>query len=111
MVIDFHNEAFSFKPATRWQHFRTRFNFWKQLPWRKIKGKVILKASISGSLSVSSSTLPSLISSATPSLAEHVNSLNDLMKLFVYGAHDPRVLAIYLGKRCLYELPPMFCSS
>ncbi|RYH31790.1 hypothetical protein EON65_01880 [archaeon] len=113
LVVNFYNESFNFKPTTRWQLVRTRFNLWKQLPWRKIKGKIILKASVSGSLSVTPSKLPGLFSSVSPSYAEQVSSLHDLMNLFVYAAHDPRVQAIYLGKGYLHVLPvfPVFSAN
>eukprot|EP01031_Cornospumella_fuschlensis_P042018 gene42018-51298_t len=96
LVVNFHDEAFDFKPANRWQRIWTRFKLWKQLPWRKIKGKIILKATLSGSLSVVPSSSSSFFSSGKPSLEEKVNSLYDLMNIFVYGAHDPRVMAVYL---------------
>jgi hypothetical protein len=39
-----------FVPPSRAEQFWTRFNLWKQWPWKKIRGKVVLKAKIGGAL-------------------------------------------------------------
>lgn len=41
---------FPFVPANGKLQFKTKFNLWKQAFWKKIKGPIILKAKVGGSL-------------------------------------------------------------
>lgn len=71
----------------------TRWNLFRQYPWKRIKGKFILKAKIGGELpleAVSSGF------SFAPKDPEPVESLTDLINLFNYAAHDPRVQAVFI---------------
>ena len=93
-----------FKPLTDGQLFQTRWKLWRQLPWKKIKGKVILKVQLSGSLSIeASSSMRSFNFGSSPNLAL-VDSLADMSKLLTYAAVDPRVLAI------MVNIGPLTCG-
>ena len=95
------SETYNFLPSTRRQKFATRFNLWKQFPWNKIKGKIIIKAKIGGSFPLEA-TRPSLFSTVD---AEEVASVEEIMNLLQYCAHDPRVKGILLeinGVSCGY---------
>lgn len=82
----------NFIKPTSSQQFLTRFNLWRQWPWKKIKGKVILKARLSGSLSLEPVSR-GLFSQTDP---EQLSSLADADKMLRFGAHDPRVTSILL---------------
>ena len=74
--------------------FQTKVNLFRQYPWKKINGKVILKAKIGGSLPLDST--PSGFSFGGSPDLEPVDSLEDLQKLLSYASIDPRVQAIVL---------------
>lgn len=92
------NSPLHFQEETKSQKLMTRWNLWRQYPWKKIPGgKFILKARVGGSLPLES-TPPSFFLRGPTSFAdlEQVDSLTDLMRMFEYGAHDPRVQAVVL---------------
>ena len=74
--------------------FQTKVNLFRQLPWKKINGKVILKAKIGGSLPLDSA--PGGFSFGGSPDLEPIDSLEDLQKLLSYASIDPRVQAIVL---------------
>ena len=91
-----------YKPLNKNQLFQTRFNLWKQLPWKKIRGKVVLKAKIGGELPLIS-TQPGFSFGQVPDFST-VDSLSSINNMFIFGAHDPRILAIFI------EISPVACG-
>lgn len=84
-----------FKPQTDKELFQTKLGLFRQYPWKRIRGKVILKAKISGSLPLESSSGGGFGFGGSPDL-EPVDSLSDLQNLFSYASKDPRVQAVVL---------------
>lgn len=84
----------SFVPATDQQNFGTRWALWRQLPWKKFRGKAVLKAKIGGSLPLEPS--PSGFSFGSVPDFEPVESLQEVITMLNYGAYDPRVKAVVL---------------
>lgn len=77
------------------QQFRkTQFNLWRQAFWKKIKGKVIIKAKIGGTIGLEPEQRGFSFGSA-PDLFP-VDNLEQIIQLFQYSAHDPRVKAIFI---------------
>eukprot|EP01038_Epipyxis_sp_PR26KG_P011828 gene11828-15829_t len=94
-----------FKPMTNFQLFQTKFNLWKQLPWKKIAGKPVLKLRLSGSFPLESARSGGIFGLGGSSDLETVESLSDLWAVFNYAASDPRIQAIYVelsGVNCGY---------
>ena len=92
---------------TEAQNFKLKFNLWRQFPWKKIKGKVILNVKLGGSLSLESSQPQGFLLSPfrSPSDPIAISSLADFQTLMSFAAHDPRVLAVLLqveGLQCGY---------
>ncbi|KAJ1430440.1 peptidase family S49-domain-containing protein [Ochromonadaceae sp. CCMP2298] len=92
-----------FKKATAGQLSQTRFNLWRQLPWKKFEGKAVLKIRLGGDLSIESAPSGGLPFSGKKDL-EPVSSLADLSTLLLYGAYDPRVKGVFV------ELGPLACG-
>lgn len=88
---------FKYVPPSKVQLFWTRFALWRQVPWRKIDGKVMLRAKLGGSLSVQDDPT----SLFTPTEKEAVNTLTDLTNLCLLGAYDPRVHGIFVDLTAL----------
>ena len=87
-------DEISFVEATDKQNFATRFALWRQLPWKKFRGKAVLKAKIGGSLPLEPS--PSGFSFGSVPDFEPVESLQEIITMLNYGAYDPRIRAIVL---------------
>jgi signal peptide peptidase SppA len=87
-------DTLSFVPPSDAETFWTRFNLWRQYPWKKIGGKVVLKAKIGGELPLEPSP-KGFAFGAVPDF-EPVESLQECMNMFNYGAYDPRVKSIIL---------------
>jgi hypothetical protein len=87
-------DDFQYVPASSSQLFWTRFNLWRQLPWKKIKGKVVLKAKIGGALPLEKEP-QGFAFGARPDF-EVVGSLQELITMFNYASHDPRIQAVML---------------
>lgn len=95
----------NFLNSTDGQKLKTRFNLWRQLPWKKIKGKVVLNVKLGGSLSLERSFYQGLSLLRAPSDPISISSLADFQTLMSYASHDPRVLAVLLqveGLQCGY---------
>ena len=88
------NNMQPFVDLTDQQLFKTKFNLWRQYPWKKIKGKFILTVKIGGELSLEE-TQQGFSFGSKPDL-EAVDSIAELNKLFTYAARDPRALAIFI---------------
>ena len=84
-----------FKPPTEDQLFKTRLNLFRQYPWKKIRGKVILKAKISGSLPLEGASGGGFSFGGSSDL-EPVDSLDGLQNLLSYASVDPRVQAVLI---------------
>lgn len=83
----------NFLPSTSsWELLKTRFNLWRQLPWKKIDGKVVLKVKIEGDISLEAAVSPTIFSGSSD--LEKVTSVSELCTLFQFAAHDPRIQAI-----------------
>ncbi len=89
-----HTDDISFVAATDRQNFGTRWALWRQLPWKKFKGKAVLKAKIGGPLPLEPSP-PGFSIGSVPDF-EPVESLQEIITMLNYGAYDPRVKAIVL---------------
>lgn len=90
--VDLNDSSVVFKEATPSEQLATSFQLWLQVPWRKIHGSVVLEVTISGSLPIEPDPMPWF------DLGPHeVRSLPDLMRLFIFAAHDPRVAAIHIN--------------
>ena len=76
--------------------FSTRVNLFRQLPWKKIRGKVILKAKISGTLPLEGASSGGPFGFGGSPDLEPVESLQDFQNLLSYATVDPRVEAIVL---------------
>jgi hypothetical protein len=87
-------DELTFVPPSRAEQFWTRFNLWKQWPWKKIRGKVVLKAKIGGALPLEP-TPKGFAFGAVPDL-EPVGSLQEVINMLNYGSYDPRVKAVLL---------------
>lgn len=87
-------DSIPFVPMTNRELFLTRFNLWKQLPWKKIKGKFVLKAKISGEIPLESA--PGGFRFGEVSDPEEVGSVNAIATMLYYGAQDPRVQALFI---------------
>jgi protease-4 len=85
-----------FIPPTYFQELNTKFNLWKQFPWKKIKGKAVLKIKLGGSLPLEPSSGGGILSVGTPSNYEIVDSLTELATLFSYAAYDPRIKGVFI---------------
>lgn len=85
-----------FKAPTDKEIFSTRVSLFRQLPWKKIKGKVILKAKISGTLPLEGASSGGLFGFGGSSDLEPVDSLQDFQNLLSYASVDPRVEAVVL---------------
>jgi hypothetical protein len=85
-----------FQPPKPKQMSITRFNLFRQYPWKKIRGKVILKAKISGSLPLDGAPSGGPFGFGGKSDLEPVESLAELQNMFNYASFDPRVQAIVL---------------
>jgi hypothetical protein len=88
-------EVIPFRKMTDKELFLTRFNLWRQAPWKKIKGKVILKAKIGGEISLTASPSSGFQFGKTADF-EEVKTVADITKMLFYGAQDPRVQAILI---------------
>jgi len=95
--------ALSYKPITRRQLTQTRLNLWRQYPWKKFKGKAVLKIKLRGGLSIES-TPGSRLPFSGPVDLESIDSLAELSTLLLYGAYDPRIKGIFI------ELGPVQCG-
>lgn len=84
-----------FKPPTEDQLFKTRLNLFRQYPWKKIRGKVILKAKISGSLPLEGASGGGFSFGGSTDL-EPVDSLEGLQNMLSYASVDPRVQAVLI---------------
>jgi len=85
----------SYRPVTEGQLSQTRFNLWRQKPWKKFKGKALLKIRLGGDLPLESTPKPGLPFGGRKNL-EPVESLSELQTLLMYAAYDPRVLGIFV---------------
>ena len=99
-----------YNPPTKTQLLQTRFNLWRQLPWKKIRGKVILKIKLGGSLPLEAPP-GSALSFLQPKDYEPINSLSELTTLFNYAAHDPRVTGVFINVLiCIFFLLILYIS-
>jgi hypothetical protein len=84
-----------FQPPKPSQIKATKFKLWRQYPWKKIKGQVILKAKISGSFPLEGAGggggLPF---GGGKKDYEPISSIEELSTLLRYAAIDPRIQAI-----------------
>lgn len=94
---------FQFKPQTSSQLFQSRFGLWRQAPWKKIKGKVIIRAKFGGSLPLESAA-ESVTSLFATKDTLSLQTFNEFTSLCILGAYDPRIKAIFL------ELSPLACG-
>lgn len=96
---------FKFIPATSRQKLVTNFNLWRQYPWKKINGKVILKFKVGGSIPIEAAPSGGFMGfGGTPNF-DSVGSLNELSTIFQYSARDPRIHAVLIeidGLECGY---------
>jgi len=83
-----------FVKQTPSQLWKTKFNLWRQYPWKKINGKTILKLKLRGELQIDSAAAGFSLGSARD--FEYVDSLSGVTKLLTYGALDPRVVGILI---------------
>lgn len=83
-----------FVPPSPQQVQQTRFNLFRQWPWKKISGKVVLKAKVGGSLALESEP-PRFSLGSTPDF-EPVDTLEELIRMLTFGAYDPRVKSILI---------------
>lgn len=93
----------NYKKQTRKEIFWTKFNLWKQYPWKKFKGEAIIKIKVGGSLSIESISANRFPFSGPVDL-EPINSLTDFMNLLLYSAYDPRIKGIFM------EIEPLSCG-
>lgn len=98
------SSLFDYKPPSKWELFLTRFNLWKQFPWQKIKGNIIIKAKIGGSLPLQSPPRSIFSFPNSEKEYEELSSLEDITNLLLFGASDPRVKGILL------EIGPLACG-
>ena len=89
-------DEIDYQPPTEREIKSTRFNLFRQLPWKKIRGKVVLKAKISGSLPLTSTPSGGLLGFGASAELELVDSLEGLQNLLNYASVDPRVQAVML---------------
>lgn len=89
-------DTVKFVPQTKSQLFSTRFNLWKQFPWKKIKGKAIIKAKLGGAIPLESAPPSGLSAIGSQKDLSEVDSLTQVMNMFQYAAYDPRIKAIFL---------------
>ena len=93
-----------YKKASSNELFWTKWNLFRQYPWKKIGPKrVVLKAKIGGSLPIEST--PAGFSFGSRPEFEPVESLSELQTLFTYASHDPRIESVFLdigGLQCGY---------
>ena len=68
-----------FVPPSPEQVQQTRFNLFRQWPWKKISGKVVLKAKVGGSLALESEP-PRFSLGSTPDF-EPVDTLEELIRM------------------------------
>jgi protease-4 len=92
----------TYKPASTGELAQTRFNLWRQLPWKKLKGKAVLKIRLGGDLSIESQQSGGF--SFGKKDLEPVSSLADLSTMLLYGAYDPRITGLFV------ELGPLACG-
>ncbi len=79
-----------YRPATPRQTFSTKFNLFRQYPWKKIGGKFVLKLKLNGNLPLEAA--PPSFPFGSPTDLEAVESLSDVQNMFVVAAHDPRYI-------------------
>ena len=85
-----------FRPLTKAQLIKTKWNLWRQLPWKKIKGKTILKIKLKGDMSLEPTRVGGFSNFGASIDLEAVDSLADMSTLLVYAASDPRVVGVLL---------------
>ena len=103
----FTDQGPSFRNLTSREIFLTRFGLWRQLPWKKINGKVILNVKLGGSLSLDSAARRGGLFSIgqAPDDPLVISSLSDFQNMIQLATHDPRVKGILLqleGFQCGY---------
>ena len=89
-------DEMTFKPPTDKELYSTRYKLFIQYPWKKIKGKVVLKAKISGTLPLEAASSGGPFGFGGSSDLEPVDSLQEFQNLLSYASVDPRVQAIVL---------------
>jgi len=87
-------DKLKFAPPKDQTKFKTSFNLARQWPWKRIDGKILLKAKVGGSFPLEA-TSGGLSFGGSPDL-EPVDTLTDVTNLFHYASYDPRVEAILL---------------
>lgn len=88
------DDSIPFVPMTSRELFNTRFNLWRQLPWKKIKGKFVLKAKVSGEISLESASRGFSFGGSVD--VEEIDSVTAITTMLFYGAQDPRVQALFV---------------
>ena len=83
-----------YEEFTKRQLRKTQFNLWKQPFWKKINGRVILRAKIGGTIGLEEASKGFSFGSVPDLLS--VDDLENINNLFMYAAHDPRVKAIFI---------------
>lgn len=97
------SKILSFQELNSKQLFKTKFQLWRQLPWKKFKNNTILKLKIGGSLPLESSSASSFSFGGIKDF-EPVSSLEELLTLFNYASYDPRIVSVFV------ELGPLSCG-
>lgn len=83
---------FEYISPTSAQKFWTRFALWRQVPWRKIDGKVFVKAKLGGSLTI----VDDPVSLFSIREKEVISTLSELTQLCLLGAYDPRIQGLLI---------------
>lgn len=98
--------SFGYIPPRTGEALATKFALWRQYPWKKFKGKVVLKAKLGGDLALEAPPQGGFLSglSRQPDL-QSLSSLEQTRQLLQFGAYDPRVAAVFIelgGLACGY---------
>ena len=96
-----------FQPLTAGETLSNSFAFWRQLPWKKIGGRVVLRCKLGGELPLEKTSRGGLLSSlgsGSGDDASTVPSLEEATQMFMAAAVDQRVVAIFV------EITPIACG-
>ena len=95
--LDAIDDKFGFIAPRKGQLLATKFALWRQYPWKKISGKVVLRAKVGGELALEAASPSGLLSSfgRQPEF-DALSSLEELKKMLTFGALDPRVQGVFI---------------
>lgn len=91
----------TYEPTTGLKLFLTKFALWRQLPWKKIRGKAVITISIGGDIMLEEPQRSFFSGGGDENV---IVSLEQADRLLRFAAHDPRIKAV------LIDINPLACG-